>query len=76
MSSDIPAGADDLLIGAAEIADEGFGGKLDERQVYRLAEERDPPWPIFRLRRKLAARKSTLRAEIERREQLAVGRST
>jgi hypothetical protein len=67
--------ADDLLIGAVEIARKGFDDKINDKQVYRLAEERDPPWPIFRLRGKLAARRSALIEEIARREALATGRS-
>jgi hypothetical protein len=67
---------DILLIGAVEIAEQGFDKKITPQQVYRLAEERDPGWPIFRFRRKLASRRGTLRAEIARREALATGRSS
>jgi hypothetical protein len=63
----------DLLIGAVEIARDGFADRINHKQVYRLAAERDPAWPIFRLRGKLAARRSALLAEIARREALASG---
>jgi hypothetical protein len=53
----------DLQIGAETIAQNIFDGKLTPRQVYRLA-----GWPIFRIQGKLAARPSTMRAEMARRE--------
>jgi hypothetical protein len=65
---------DDLLIGAVEIARVGFEDKINDKQVYRLAEERDPAWPFFRLRGKLATHRSALRAEMARREALGTGR--
>ena len=58
---------DKLAIGARAIAKEGFGGRLDERQVYRLFET-DPGWPAFKLAGKWAARPKAIRAEIRRRE--------
>jgi hypothetical protein len=65
---------DRLLIGAVEIALEGFERPITEQQVYRLAEERDPPWPFFRFRNKLAAYQSQLRAEARRRGSLGIRR--
>jgi hypothetical protein len=60
---------DDILaVGAREIAHRCFGGGIDPRSVYRLADE---GWPIFKMLGKLTARPSTIRAEIERREQRA-----
>lgn len=58
---------DELVIGAAAIAREVFGGSVKPRQVYRMAET-DKDWPIFRVLNKLACRRGPMRAEIARRE--------
>jgi hypothetical protein len=71
LNSASEADADEICIGAEAIARDIFKGKLTPRQVYRLAEEGG--WPIFRLRGKLAARPPAVRAEVIRRERLAVG---
>ena len=52
-----------ILLGAGAIAD--FLG-ITPSQVYRLAGEGS--WPVFRLRSKLAARRSALLAHIDRLE--------
>jgi hypothetical protein len=63
-------GADEIAIGAENIAARCFNKQLSPRQVYRLAEEGS--WPFFRLRGKLAMRPTAARAEITRREAAAV----
>ena len=64
-----------LLLGADQIAAKGFGGRLNTRQIYRLAERGG--WPIFKVNgSKLAARPKALAAEIERREAAARGSGT
>jgi hypothetical protein len=62
----------DLEIGAEAIAQNIFQGKVSSRQVYRMAEQ---GWPVFRIQNKLAARPSAVRAEMARREALAVEQS-
>ena len=57
---------DELVRGAREIAEVVFGGKLTERQVYRLF-EKDPSWPVFKLLGQWAGYVGRLRAEIRRR---------
>jgi len=59
--------ADDMLNGARPIAE--FIG-TNERRVYHLAETKQIP--VFRLGGRLTARKSTLRAWIERQEAQAM----
>jgi hypothetical protein len=58
---------DELLVGAKEIAAEGFEGKLTPRAIYHLAEN-DPEWGIFRIRNKLAVTRGHIRRVIRRRE--------
>jgi hypothetical protein len=50
---------DELVIGAAAIAREVFGGSVKPRQVYRMAET-DKDWPIFRVLNKLACRRGPI----------------
>ena len=56
----------DLLHGAAEIAEFLFGDRKHRRKVFYLAER--SKLPIFRLRSKLFARRSTLLAYISAQE--------
>lgn len=57
---------DDLLRGAAEIAEFVFGDPAERRRVYHLSEKGE--LPIFRMGSQLHARRSTLLAWIEKRE--------
>ena len=50
--------ADDLLVGAAAIADYLYGDPTQRRKVYGLAESR--ALPLFHMGREICARKSTL----------------
>jgi hypothetical protein len=61
---------DALVLGAKPIASQCFKDTVNDKQVYRMAEAGG--WPIIRVQNKLAARPSAIRAEIERREKLAV----
>ena len=61
-----PAEDADLLLGADAIA--AFLG-IAPRQVYRIRQRRE--LPIFKLRRKMAARRSTLVAVLARKEREA-----
>jgi len=63
-----PRGDEELIIGARNISEQVFQGRISPRQVYRLAST-DPGWPIFLLLGKLACRPGPMRAEIARREQ-------
>ena len=77
MSSTITSGevADeaDLEIGAANIARNIFGGRVTERQVYRMAHPQQG-WPFFRVQGKLALRPSAARSEMARREAVQLGK--
>jgi len=66
------APADDLEVGAEAIAQNIFRGKVNPRQVYRMAEPGNG-WPIFRLQGKLAAWHGAMRAEMARRAGLTSG---
>lgn len=55
---------DDLLIGAAEIAEFLFGDREKRRKVYGLRKT----LPLFNLGGEIAGRKSTLRQHIARQE--------
>ncbi len=61
----------DLLLGAEAIA--AFLG-ITPRQVYRIRERRE--LPIFKLRRKMAVRRSTLVAVLARKEREASAPAT
>jgi hypothetical protein len=63
--------ADDLLIGAAEIAEFVFGSRDRRRSVYYFA--RKSKLPIFKYKTQLRTRKSTLRAWLEEQERLGWG---
>jgi hypothetical protein len=65
----------DLIIGAEPIARDVFDGQLTDDQVYRLA-AKDGGWPIFKIRGKLACRRSAMLAEMARREAEAAQRTT
>ena len=58
--------SNDVLVGAAAIAEFLFGDRKDTRKVYYLAER--SKLPIFRLNAQLRARKSILRGWIEDQE--------
>jgi hypothetical protein len=58
---------DTLYIGPEAISQGIFDGKLSKHQVYRLQYD-NPPWPIFKIRSKLAAWHKPMRAEMERRQ--------
>jgi hypothetical protein len=58
--------ADDLLFGAAAIAEFVFGNEEERRKVYSLAESGQ--LPVFRLGAILCARKSTIVSDIAARE--------
>jgi hypothetical protein len=66
MSPPDPQFAQDLLCGAAEIAEFLFGDRKYRRKVFYLAER--SRLPIFRLRTQLCARKSTLLKFVEDQE--------
>jgi hypothetical protein len=57
----------DLEIGAEDIAQNIFWGRVTARQVYRMAQP-EQGWPFFYIQGKLAARPSSMRAEMARRE--------
>ena len=61
------AATDDLFVGAQAISTAIFGGRLSARQIYRLASE-ETGWPFFRVRGKIACRRSTIVAHIEQLE--------
>jgi hypothetical protein len=61
--------SDDLLYGAAAIAQFMFGNKQKRRQVYGLAA--GGQIPVFRLNAILCARKSSIRNSIAERERAA-----
>jgi hypothetical protein len=66
--------ADDLLNGAAEIAEFFYGRPVTrekKRKVYYRAERKE--FPIFHIGNQLCARKSTLRADIAKREAQLTG---
>lgn len=62
--------ADDLLDGAAEIAEFMFGSKKQRRRVYHLAATGQ--LPLARFGEKLIGRKSTLREFIADRERASL----
>jgi hypothetical protein len=64
---------DDLVFGAAAIAQDIFRGRIEPRAVYHLANE---GWPIIKVRNKLAARRRAMFAEIARREEAARTKTT
>ena len=55
--------AEDLLFGAAEIAEFLYGDKSKRRQVYHLAQS--AALPVFKLGATLCAKKSSVRHYIE-----------
>jgi hypothetical protein len=61
--------ANDLLYGAAAIAEFMFGDEDERRKVYALAESKQIP--VFRLGTILCARKSSLIADVAARERAA-----
>ena len=61
--------ADDLLYGAAAIAEFMFGDEGERRKIYGLAES--GRLPVFRLGAILCARKSTIVRDIATRERAA-----
>ena len=61
-----PKVADDLLVGAAEIAEYLFGTPNDRRKIYSLVGSSE--LPVFRLGATLCARKSRLVEWISRQE--------
>lgn len=65
--------ADDLLEGAAAIADYLLGDKKKTRRVYWLVEKQ--ALPIFRLRLAICCRKSTLNEWITEQERRAVAQA-
>ena len=69
--------ANDLLRGAAEIAEFIFGNPRHRRAVYHLAVEVKPEsrMPVFRLGSFICARRSTLLRWIAEQEQLVLARS-
>jgi predicted kinase len=58
--------ADDLLVGAAAIADYLYGDPAKRRKVYGLAESK--ALPLFHMGREICARKSTLQKWVAARE--------
>ena len=58
--------ADDMLTGAAAIAEYLFGDARERRRVYHLA--RTGQIPVFHLGALVCARKSTLKAAVEEAE--------
>jgi hypothetical protein len=69
-----PTLAEDLLYGAAAIAEFMFGNKEERRKVYGLIES--GALPVFRLGAILCARKSTIVRDVEARERAAVSEIT
>jgi hypothetical protein len=61
------AATGDLFVGAEAISTAVFDGRLSRRQVYRLASE-ETDWPFVHVRGKIACRRSTIMAHIERLE--------
>jgi hypothetical protein len=60
--------SDDLLTGAAAIADYLFGNKVERRRVYGLSPEEQKALGIFRIGKILYARRATIDRRVAERE--------
>jgi hypothetical protein len=72
MDSTNGVGSEIPVIGAKNIAREVFKDKLNERQIYRMAEAGG--WGFFRVQNKLACLPSVMLGEMARRARASCGK--